>query len=616
MREALKGLQWQPNAAMRRGSSRQTRQGKLEGSPGRTDIDDASRAHAKHAESLSPPPPRANQRKEVDLDASYRKLPRYHVENQPPLNPRMSPSRSLLTSAAGGEAIVVSAAEAVASALSLAPSIRRRVEAEVSSAARTESDALDVRSEPVSLGLDERWAGNGFLDLTTMQTIPESPSEAVPERTPEARLGVGSIDRLDSPGRCDFALSMDQSVSLSTSAPSTQMAPSPVASSSPSGTPGSRVRRLSKQGMAVPEVGKPVSFYLDGRADPYLGTLKAIAPNGLYTVDLVGGGRMVGLEHVTPCTHWELSKAARGKRPVVTSEDDYAVFNIRNKDSGGTDWSALSTIRFAIGDAVSFRLEKHEKSHSIAVAYPEQLYGRVQKVCDDGSYVLDLPGGGRRTGVRYLTPAIDEDLSKMRRLQQGLITRKDSFTTENTRNSPAWGGGCGWSSGYRERSPPARGRSLSRSASIPSMPPPASASDLAGRRSLSPQLVRRSSTNSKPGRKEVQEPLEKGSAVTFFTEGQLQASFGTILCIDDGGRYTVDVAGGRRVVGLKEVAPCSRIELEIAGKSKRGMTTRKDMNEGLSSPYRPPSRSPSPVPHLRGVAINFPPRSATRLSLA
>jgi len=204
----------------------------------------------------------------------------------------------------------------------------------------------------------------------------------------------------------------------------------------------------------------------------------------------------------------------------------------------------------------------------------------------------------------------------MRRLQQGFITRKDTFTTEHTRNSPAWGGGCGYSSGYRERSPPARGRSLSRSASIPSMPPPAFATDLAGKRSLSPQLVRRSSPNSKPSRRNVEEPLGKGSAVTFFTEGQLKASFGTVLCIDDAGRYTVDVVGGRRVVGLKEVAPCSRAELEKAGKSKQGMTTRRDPNEGLSSPYKPPSRSPSPVPHLRGVAINFPPRSATRLSLA
>merc|ERR1712096_471755 len=147
------------------------------------------------------------------------------------------------------------------------------------------------------------------------------------ERTPEGRF-FGQ--RLDSPGQC---IPRELSTSLSTVTTSTQIdLQSPFASSSPS-SPSRRARRplRSAQPQLQLQIGSPVSFYLDGRPIPYFGHLKAVAANGLYTVDLVGGGRMPGLEMVTPCKEEELLKAEQLKHRVNCSEDPWAEYDTRNK---------------------------------------------------------------------------------------------------------------------------------------------------------------------------------------------------------------------------------------------------------------------------------------------
>lgn len=192
----------------------------------------------------------------------------------------------------------------------------------------------------------------------------------------------------------------------------------------------------------------------------------------------------------------------------------------------------------------------------------------------------------------------------------GLVTR---MSTPEERNAPAWGGGVGYSGGWRERSPNSRERSLDRSASNISLPPPAAAYSTgirSGKRSLSPPSLRQRDANVPVQRAE----LGEGSPVYFFLEGFPGPRFGRIRFVEDDGSFTVDVVGGRRIVGLRQVVSCSAAEVEKAQKLKYGWVTRRDRAEDLSTRNRPSSRSPSPIPHLRGIPINFPPRSAIRMA--
>jgi len=452
----------------------------------------------------------------------------------------------------------------------------------------------------------------------------------VPERTPEAK---NPRPRLENPGHCDIprvmvaprelspsastAESMEATIALHSpfANSSTQVfLQSPFVTSSPS-SPSRGAKRPIRKPQGPPAIGSPVTFYVDGHVNaygrdslrPYVGWLKAVSPYGLHTVDLVGGGRMAGLEMVTPCSTEELRKAAQLKRPLDCSDDAYAVYDIRNKERTR---SLSPCEKFVVGAAVSFCLEKHERCHSVSLDYPERFYGHVHKQCDDGCYIIDLVGGGRKIGVRRLTACTERDLVKTSQLKHSLITRTDSSASLNTPNAPAWGGGSGYSAGYREGSSFSRARSPGLARSSSSLDLSAShQTDLTQKRSLSPQLCRSGEVS---GRQEFVE----GCPVQFCLEGRPHACFGRIHRVDANGTFTVDMVGGRRIVGLWDLTSCSVADLENAHKGKMGTITRRNAWDELSTRNRPPSRSPSPVPHLRGIAINLPPRSVTRLSLS
>jgi len=423
---------------------------------------------------------------------------------------------------------------------------------------------------------------------------------------------------------------------MSPSYASTQVGLQSPFASSPSSTPNLQNqmdRRLRKalrpEKPPKLEIGGPVSFYLEGCPRRYVGWLKAVGQTGLHTVDLVGGGRMTGLDVVTPCSRDELGKAEKEKQHLITSDDPYANYDTRNTYAP----CASPTRQFAIGDTVSFTLEKLEHSHMVQVTYPERFFGHVHKLCTDGSYIVELPGGGRKTGVRHMAPCAERDYELASLAKNGWITRKEELVEVNTRNAPAWGGGCGYSSGYRERSPHSRSRSLGRGgASMTSLSlsqsvsiadvSTSSANRAIQKRSLSPQLypqargdnpALRGADNSSASAKKG---LEEGSPVYFFLEGNMEAFFGHIHFIDPAGLFTVEIAGGRRIVGLRDVTPCSAADVRRACQSKSGLVTRLDSLDALNTRNRPSSRSPSPQPCLRGIAINLPPRTVTRVSAA
>jgi hypothetical protein len=379
---------------------------------------------------------------------------------------------------------------------------------------------------------------------------------------------------------------------------------------SKSSSPSSQNRYLRKERPPPPPLqkGSPVSFYLDGRASPYFGWLRNKSAANLYTVDLVGGGRMHGLEAVTPCSTQDIRKAEQLKHTFHFAESPYAAYDVIGQK--GTQQLAPKTEhKFRVGATVSFTLEKLERHHNVSVDYPDRSYGRVQKVCRDGTYVIDVASGGKRSGVRNLAPCTEEEFEKMCSLKVGWKTCNDSgpFAHGHTRNAPAWGGSYGFSGGYRERSPPGHLRHLAKSVSVPVLLPVSTGGAADQKRSLSPQLRRHAArTKERAG-------LQEGSPVSFYLEGQLEPLVGWIHHFDADGTCTVETTGGRRVVGIREVIPSSTVEIERSLQSRSAVLTRKDPMDEFTTRNRPTSRSPSPVPRLRGVVINALPRSATQM---
>lgn len=567
---------------------------------------------ARQDESLSPPPPRPLHASRNFDDDSPLKNRLDAIDEVSPLRRQMQHRTPVGSN--------VTAAEAVATALNIQQSIRlRKSEDMPEQSQHTDAPEMSVTLSSTST---EAFSGRGRPDLST---IAESPNELVPERTPERSLPP-FVD--ESPGPETFeqleSLCLARKLSSSATGTTTSLHNGPSFSgsfglSSSSQSSSSRRGQLRKPQKTIQlqplQVGMPVSFYLDGRPQPYVGWLRAISANGTYSVDLVGGGRMKGLESVTPCLEEEVKKAEKLKRPLDCSEDPYARYDTRNKE----ERLCLSPGRdFAVGSPVSFTLEKHQCNHTIKVAYPERLYGHVQRICSDGSYVIELPGGARRTNVFHLSACLERDVEKFGNLKQSqrLITRKSEWADFSTRNAPVWGGGSGYSGGYRERSPPRSSRSvlsISRSSSMLSLQNSSSmlglGSPAEGKRSLSPQLSRLCRDQS------WAEDLQPGSPVYFSLEGDPEPHCGWILAIDHDGSFTVSVVGGRRIVGLREVVPCSAEDIEKRQRAKRGMITRTNAWDEFSTRNRPPSRSPSPIPRLRGVAINLPPRSSTQMPL-
>lgn len=582
------------------------------------------------AESLSPPPPRSTR----DTDRSTSSMDSEVPHSRWPHRQLPAPVDRQ-----------VSAGEAVASALNMSPSLRGRMTEESLAELSITEDSLAIPDYSAEVEADElssvepaseaQWAGHGFADL---EPIAESPSEAVPERTPELTLRK----RFDTPaavpkftGGVENLRTCDRFTTPSTGALNAQVeqphSPPGCSSASCSSTrlPSSRSRRASvpQAILSQPTIGSPVCFYVDGCVQKYVGWLKAVSSNGLHVVDLVGGGRMAGLEAVSPCTEDELKLAEKQKLGFKVSEDAYSMYSTRNKkDAGGIglissihdpNASVSSGRSFSVGDPVSFVLERHELAHVHSVSYPGRFFGRVQKLCDDGSYVVELAGGVRKS-IRQLEPGSERELEKASNSKKGFLTRKDSYSldTAHTRNTGIWGGGCRGISGYRETSPRLRSTSLKRSMSLSGLPKEdRPSSRRPGNRSMSPPSLRRDLGSGHSSQRDFKE----GDPVTFRMEGRIDAYFGRIRTVEATGTFIVDCAGGRRAKGVQEVSACSEADLEQAVKSKKTTITRIDAWAELSSRNRPSElsadRSPSPTPCLRGVPINSVPRSATRMSL-
>lgn len=302
---------------------------------------------------------------------------------------------------------------------------------------------------------------------------------------------------------------------------------------------------------------------------------------------------MAGLSTVSRCSVEDLDKAYRSKRPVITSESPWAALNSPN---ALPPEHRRTVEKIPIGTPVTFSLED----------YVEPFYGYMRGIGRDGYYIIELIGGGRRTGVKEVTICSERDLMKVNRLRQGWRHSKDDYADVNSPNAPMWGGGCGYTSGYRETNPPT-GTRRCMSMRAPSTPclSLSSCSSSRDRRSLSPLSRRRNDSSG--------DDLTEGCAVSLFVEGDYRPHFGRIRSVEEDGRYTVDMIGGQRKAGVRTVFACSEVELEKEARTKQPIVTRRNAWEEVNTRNRLPHEHRSQSPKLRGVPINLPPRSSTIL---
>jgi len=321
--------------------------------------------------------------------------------------------------------------------------------------------------------------------------------------------------------------------------------------------------------------GSPVSFYLEGRPEQYFGRVRCVS-HGKYAVDLVGGGRMAWLEEVTPCGESMLMHAERKHLGIKTSKDSYAEYVTRNKPiQRSQSASVLLGTEYHAGCPVSFAWKGH--TH----------FGRVHRMHGDGSYAIEVAGGGRKVGVpsEDVKECSEDDLAKAWKSKKGTVTRKDAYADCFTRNTQ-WNS-VTWRSnspspllpGTSRRSNSPREPGLSdRDGSLSPGPPPSRsrrASYIASPRgSLSPPRawgvgVSGDGCTSR-GRLPSGHPLIIGQPVRVIEEGKPRSLYGRLRGMAADGTFNVDLVGGMRRTEVREFSLCTEEDLERESKSKCG----------------------------------------------
>lgn len=387
----------------------------------------------------------------------------------------------------------------------------------------------------------------------------------------------------------------------------------------------------------------PVSFFLEGSPKQMFGHIRGVNSNGSFNVDLVGGGRLAGLEVVTPCKEEDVSKAAKSKQRMETSRPAYAEYATRNSSlapslsTSQLDTSAISTgtlsgitsstsAPLASGQPVSFYLD----------GILEQYFGRIRGICPDGSYTVDLVGGGRKVGVEAAAKCTEEDLARESRAKAGMITRGNAWSEYVTANSQlshgrplSSGPHCGCpvslpSSSGGQACGRICGRVRSLAADGTYTVDLANGARRAGVRQLFPcteEGLAREARSMLGGMKRDQGNVsmlsllstastadvtsEVGSPVSLRQEGILAPFYGRVRSVSADGRYTVDLVGGGRKVGVEVVTPRTEEDLAREARGKAAWVTRPEPYAEYRTPNTPYSPAPgSPTsPRLRGVAI-------------
>jgi len=305
-------------------------------------------------------------------------------------------------------------------------------------------------------------------------------------------------------------------------------------------------------------VGSPVTFFIEGRAlEQLFGRIRNIAENGTYTVDLVGGGRMSGLDAVTLCPEKDLRKAEQLKVAMM-----YVDQNSSSKGRGLSTSSKASTRNPTPNPHVAAVQPSCGVGCPVSFFCPRsrlKSFGRVRSLCPDGTVAVDLVGGGCVNGVGRVDRCNESDLE---------------WAAQRT-NSPMRFQSDG---GVSQASSPA----------------------------ISPRQIA-SARQATPVRySPAQGIIESGSPVSFFEVNYLGKRYGRIRILHGAG-YTIDLVGGGVKVGVPvdAVERCSESdfakEAERIAQAKRFIKTSKDSYSDYAT--RNTTAAATLGANFKGVAI-------------
>lgn len=361
---------------------------------------------------------------------------------------------------------------------------------------------------------------------------------------------------------------------------------------------GSQPRQLLQPSRSAVVQRCPVTFFLEGSPTQRFGHVRGVNFDGSFNIDLAGGGRLTGVEGVTPCKEEDILRAAKSKQRIETSRPSYAEYATRNTslspspstsqmDVSLMDPRALissgssTSAPMAFGQPVTFRVDGN----------PQQYFGRIRGICPDRSYTVDLVGGGRKVGVEAAEKCTEEDLAREARAKAGMITRGNAWSEYATANSQLSSGSpLSTRSSVRQSLPCTEGdfarEAQSRSGGMKR--------DHGSSSMLS--LISTAST--------ADAASEVGSPVSLQEEGVLAPYYGRIRSVSNG-RYTVDLVGGGRKVGVETVTVRTEEDLAREARGKALWVTRPEAYVEYKTPNAPCSPAPgSPrSPSLKGVAI-------------
>jgi len=171
--------------------------------------------------------------------------------------------------------------------------------------------------------------------------------------------------------------------------------------------------------------GAACKFTEEGNPRVFYGRIKSISKDGTYMLDLVGGGKKVGVDLVTLCTEDDLQKDEMSKMSMSLAKDSYKEYChpcLPTFRAGGSP--ARVREQLVVGCPVKVPLE----------GSLTDLYGWIKSEDRDGSYTVELVGGGRKVAVTVLEPCSDAAIWKAEHSQVPIVTRRDDYRDRDCPN--------------------------------------------------------------------------------------------------------------------------------------------------------------------------------------
>eukprot|EP00930_Biecheleria_cincta_P056350 TRINITY_DN42498_c0_g1_i1.p1 TRINITY_DN42498_c0_g1~~TRINITY_DN42498_c0_g1_i1.p1 ORF type:complete len:987 (-),score=175.06 TRINITY_DN42498_c0_g1_i1:214-3174(-) len=205
----------------------------------------------------------------------------------------------------------------------------------------------------------------------------------------------------------------------------TERAGKPTKISSPQKT----ARHTARSRRAL-RINCPVTFYIEGRPQQLFGRMRCVDDEGTYSVELVGGGRMTGLDALTACSEMELLRAERSRFQMgIQSSRSNSRERLLSKQpvsaratSSSAAPKSMEPCRLQLGTPVTF------------VEQGRTYYGRLRTADQKGFCSVNIAGGGIKIGIPHVDECTEKDLENHLQSRRGFFWQKNPGMDYGTRN--------------------------------------------------------------------------------------------------------------------------------------------------------------------------------------